>query len=70
MRVRTPLPDLPAVCAGCAAKIWWVRTEKDAWMPMDTVVPLQKAAPEGLVEIAQQLNHWATCPKKARFTRS
>lgn len=48
-----PADSEPRACRGCAGVIYWVRTENDKAMPVNT----------------DGKPHWYTCPQRDRFRR-
>jgi len=50
---QIPEGTQPKKCNGCAAQIYWVKTEKGKFMPCD-----EDGTP-----------HWATCPNAKKFKK-
>ena len=53
VRYEVPEGTPRARCKGCNAKIYWIRTKKRKWMPVD----------------ADGTPHFAACPKARRFRK-
>ena len=53
--IKYSIPDYikPKKCKGCGAKIFWIKTQKGKYMPVD---------PDGTP-------HWATCPVANDFKK-
>ena len=53
MPYEIPPNSQGSFCAGCKARIFWAKTEKGKWIPLDT----------------DKSPHWKSCPVSARFRK-
>jgi len=63
-----PSTQRSGTCRGCSARLIWVQTLADKWMPLNADAPLPKGA-EPVVQLDASYAHWATCPHRAAFDR-